>query len=132
MRWSDEEYDKYLERTKKETAKPIKHKRSKYNNNKTWIDGICFDSKKEADYFKVLQTRLKFGEIKGFCRQCEFVLVEGSGETQAIKYKADFVVFNKDGTAEIVDTKGFLAETYKIKKKLFIHKFPELTIKEVF
>lgn len=93
------------------------NKKSKYNANKVEIDGIKFDSQKEADYYNELKLRLQAGDIKGFCRQAEFILASN------VRYKADFVVFNNDGTTEIIDVKGFKTETYKLKKKLFEEKF---------
>lgn len=92
-------------------------KKSKYNANKVEIDGIKFDSIKEADYYNELKLRLQAGEIKGFCRQAEFILGNN------VRYKADFVVFNNDGTSEIIDVKGFKTDIYKLKKKLFEDKF---------
>ena len=96
---------------------PTEKKKSKYNANKVEVDGIKFDSQKEAEYYKELKLRLQAGDIKGFCRQAEFVLANN------VRYKADFVIFNDDGTADIVDVKGFKTETYKLKKKLFEDKF---------
>ena len=74
-------------------------KRSKYNATKTNIDGHTFDSKKEADYYCELKLQLQAKEIKGFCLQPTFILADG------LKYKADFVVFNNNETAEIIDVK---------------------------
>ena len=54
MRWTEEEYMDYLEKRGETTAKS-KPKPSKYRSKKTWIDGICFDSKKEAAYYTSLQ-----------------------------------------------------------------------------
>ena len=96
---------------------PVEKKKSKYNANKVEVDGVKFDSQKEADYYNELKLRLQAGDIKGFCRQAEFVLASN------VRYKADFVVFNNDGTTEIIDVKGFKTETYKLKKKLFEDKF---------
>lgn len=99
-------------------------KPSKYNNKHVTVDHINFDSQKEADYYCELKLRLAAGEIKGFCRQAEFILAPD------LRYKADFVVFNKDGTSEIIDVKGFKTDVYKTKKKVFEDKF-NLKIKEV-
>lgn len=99
-------------------------KKTKYNANKVEVDGIKFDSKKEADYYSELKLRLQAGDIKGFCRQAEFILANN------VRYKADFVIFNNDGTSEIIDVKGFKTDVYKLKKKLFEDKF-KLKIKEV-
>lgn len=99
-------------------------KKAKYNNRKVEVDGIKFDSQKEADYYCELKLRLAAGEIKGFCRQAEFILAPD------LRYKADFIVFNNDGTSEIIDVKGMQTDLYQAKKKVFEDKF-NLKIKEV-
>jgi hypothetical protein len=98
--------------------------KSKYGAIKTEIDGIKFDSKKESDYYLDLKLRLTAGDIKGFCRQAQFILAPG------LSYKADFIVFNNDNTAEIIDVKGYITEVYDVKRKVFNDKF-NLEIKEV-
>ena len=46
------------------------------------------------------------------------------------KYKADFIIFNNDGTQEIIDVKGFKTKEYITKKKVFEDKF-NLKITEI-
>lgn len=99
-------------------------RKSKYGAKKVEVDGIKYDSQKEADYYCELKLRLSAGEIKGFCRQAEFILAPN------LRYKADFIVFNNDGTSEIIDVKGVRTEVYIAKKKVFEDKF-NLKIKEV-
>jgi len=106
-------------------------KKSKYRNRRVRVDGILFDSQKEADYYQELKLQLRAGTIRGFCRQPEFVLVAGHGERRPVTYKADFIVFHLDGTAEIIDTKGYETETFRLKEKLFYEKFPGLELKVV-
>jgi len=106
--WSIEEY---RENQKKG------NKRSKYGAIKTNIDGHTFDSKKEAEFYCNLKLRLQAKEIKGFCLQPIFILAEG------LKYKADFIVFNNDGTADVIDIKGFKTKEYITKKKVFEDKY---------
>ena len=108
----------------KTTSNTTNNKKSKYNANKVEIDGIKFDSQKEADYYSELKLRLAAKDIKGFCRQPEFVLAPN------LRYKADFIVFNNDGTSEIIDVKGMQTQVYKDKKKVFEDKF-DLKIVEV-
>lgn len=132
--WTDEDIKKYYARINKNTSKndfnikadklSTQNKKTKYRANKVEIDGIKYDSQKEGDYYNELKLRLKAGEIKGFCRQAEFILAPN------LRYKADFIVFNNDGTAEIIDVKGFKTQVYKDKKKMFEDKF-NLKIKEV-
>lgn len=132
--WTDEDIKKYYARTNKTASKNnfnitvdkllTEKKKSKYGANKVEIDDIKFDSQKEADYYCELKFRLQAKEIKGFCRQAEFVLAPN------LRYRADFIVFNNDGTSEIIDVKGFKTQVYKDKKKVFEDKF-NLKIKEV-
>ena len=90
-----------------------------------------FDSKLEADYYSELKIQLQAGVIKGFCRQPEFVLIAGFADRKPVTYRADFIVFNLDGTAEVIDTKGIETEVFKIKEKQFYEKFPHLELKIV-
>lgn len=113
--WSIEQYKEYQKKG---------NKKSKYGAVKTSVDGHTFDSKKEADYYCNLKLRLQGGDIKGFCLQPTFILAPG------LKYKADFIIFNNDGTSEVIDVKGFKTKEYITKKKVFEDKF-DLKIKEV-
>ena len=81
--WTAEEYKNF-------TNKNIK--KTKYRANKTSVDGHTFDSQKEANYYNMLKLRLQAKDIKGFCLQPTFILAPG------LKYKADFITFNNDGT----------------------------------
>lgn len=127
---TEQEYMEYLERTGKQTARQ-KPKRSKYNNKKTWVDGICFDSQKEADFYQELKLLQQAGEIKGFCRQPEFILVDGDVEHRAITYKADFIIFHHDGIFEIIDVKGYESEQWKRTEKMFRLRYPDLELKTI-
>lgn len=88
--WSIEQYREYQKKG---------NKKSKYGAVKTAVDGHTFDSKKEAEYYCELKTRLQAGDIKGFCLQPTFILAPG------LKYKADFVVIDKEEKAEVIDVK---------------------------
>ena len=107
--WSVEDYKNY---TDKKTLK-----KAKYRSYKTSIDGHTFDSLKEANYYNDLKLRLKCNDIKGFCLQPTFILAPG------LKYKADFIVFNNDGTYDVIDVKGFKTKEYIAKKKVFEDKY---------
>src|SRR5699024_10516014 len=108
-------------------------KQNKYRNQKTVVDGIKFDSKKEADYYCQLKLLKKAGEIKDFGLQPRFELQPGFNKNgkryRPITYYADFVVDNLDGTTDIVDIKGFETQIFKIKQKLFEYKYPDKTLK---
>ena len=97
--WSIEEYKKFTDRNN--------IRKTKYRANKTSIDGHTFDSKREAEYYCELKNRLKANDIKGFCLQPTFMLAPG------LKYKADFIIFNNDGSQEIIDVKQECADAFK-------------------
>ena len=113
--WSIEQYKEYKKKG---------NKKSKYGAVKTQIDGHTFDSKKEADYYMELKMRLLAREIRGYCLQPIFILAAN------LKYKADFIVFNNDGTTDIIDVKGFKTKEYIAKKKVLEDKY-KLKILEV-
>ena len=108
--WSAEDYKNY-------TNQNSIRKKSKYRSNKTSVDGHTFDSLREANYYNELKLRLQAKEISGFCLQPVFILAPG------LKYKADFIVFNNDGSSEVIDVKGFKTKEYITKKKVFEDKF---------
>lgn len=123
--WTEQEYENYLRKLNKAPQGAILVKTPKYHNSRVKVDGFLFDSQLEADYYGELKIQLRAGVIWGFCRQPRFIL------TPDMEYVADFIVFNLDGTAEIIDTKGFKTDLYIAKKKVFKEKYPKLEIKEV-
>lgn len=109
--------------------------RSKYNAHKTIVDGIKFDSAKEAKRYRELMFLFKTGEIDNLKLQPKYRLVEsyinGKGKSiRGIDYIADFQ-YMKDGKVVIEDVKGYKTQTYKLKKKLFESKYNPLTITEI-
>lgn len=108
----------------------------KYRAVKTEVDGVIFDSKKEAKRYQELMLLKRAGEVTEVQLQPEYILMpkfrhKATGEAvRAIKYKADFLVTYADGHQEIEDVKGMRTEIYSMKRKLFMHKYPELIIRE--
>lgn len=105
-----------------------KKKVNKYNSKKVWIDGICFASQAEANYYCQLKLLLKAGAIDGFCRQARFVITEGKNGKRGTEYVTDFVVFYPNGKYRIVDVKGTETPVFKLKVKSFREKYPKLKI----
>lgn len=89
----------------------------KYHNSKTVIDGIRFDSKKEAKRYLELKILEKAGVIKDLRRQVPYVIINKSRYGRAIKYVADFVYYEDDKLV-VEDVKGVLTPLYKLKKRL--------------
>lgn len=134
MSWTEEEYQDFLRKKGiNQNLKPKVFKKNKYNNQKTTIDGITFDSKKEADYYCQLKLLKQSGGIKDFGLQQRYELLptfKKNGTTyRAISYIADFVIEYNDGTTEVVDIKGVETKDFKIKKKLFEYKYKDLELK---
>jgi len=100
---------------------------SKYNNTKVQVNGVTYDSKLEYEYACYLSEQQKQGLIKSFDMQVPFILLEGyelaGRKVRPIKLIADFVIYYKDGTVEVHDTKGFVKSLDVIKKKMFESKF---------
>ena len=109
---------------------------SKYNSRKTVVDGIVFDSKKEATRYIELRKKLENGEITDLKLQVPFELVpsfaiEIDGKKRKRRnrrYIADFV-YCENGQKVVEDVKGRKTDIYKLKKKLFEYKY-NVTIKE--
>ena len=111
-------------------------KRSKYGSAKTVVDGITFDSRKEARRYAELKILEKAGRIEDLRLQPEFEIAPNykkNGHTiRRTTYRADFQYYDVDRQKTIVeDVKGYKTETYKLKKKLVEYFFPEITIEEV-
>ena len=113
---------------------------NKYRNKKTIINGITFDSKREAERYKQLIFLEEIGKIKNLQTQVAYILQEGftlgKKKYREIKYIADFVYQQKNDKADVElweevveDCKGMRTEVYKIKKKMFMNKY-QVEIKE--
>lgn len=97
---------------------------SKYNARKTVIDGIEFDSAKEAKRYTRLRDLERSGKIQGLRLQVPFEILP-SFECDGVKYRgmsyvADFVYY-RDGKVVVEDCKGFKTAEYKMKKKLMAY-----------
>lgn len=104
-------------------------KRSKYGNNRTAVDGIVFDSAREANRYKELKILLKAGMIGMLERQVPFELNECG--THSLKYVADFVYTDAlTGQKVVEDVKGHRTREY-LKKRRLIFKIHKIKIKEV-
>lgn len=118
---------------------------NKYSSKKVEVDGIIFDSKKEAKRFQELSLLEKAGAIQNLQRQVKYVLIPAQREPDAIgkrggpikgkllerecTYIADFV-YQEDGQTVVEDTKGFRTKDYIIKRKLMLHEHG-IKIKEI-
>lgn len=107
----------------------------KYNAQKTERDGYTFDSKAEADHYLRLKLRQAAGEIGNLRLQPEFELLpaftDSSGKRQrAINYRADFM-YDEGDSVVVCDVKGVETEAFKIKRKLFLNRYPQYKFRVV-
>ena len=94
-------------------------KENKYNNRKVTVDGITFDSVKEASRWQELKMMERAGEIVGLNRQQRIELIPKTKLYQARYYVADFVYFDKRANKTVYeDCKGYRTDIYKLKKAL--------------
>ena len=111
---------------KKSPKTPLKPR--KYRNQKTTLDGITFDSKREAARYQELKALAARGVIEDFRHQAPFVLAPGvrfSDEKRAkpaLRYVADFA-YKLDGRLVVEDVKSKVtagAAAYRIKRHLML------------
>lgn len=125
-------------------------RRRKYGNTKVTVDGIQFDSKREAARYQELKLLERAGVISFLQWQAKFQLIPNqyapSDETYTkgprkgqrkpgklleheCSYIADFC-YIQNGETVVEDAKGYRTEVYKIKKKLMLERYG-IQIREV-
>ena len=115
-------------------------KRPKYKNTKVVVDGIKFDSKKEAARYTELKMFEEIGAIKDLELQKEFTLIPAQKDLEtnkvverAVKYKADFCYIARDtGEYVVEDVKSEFTKTkeYILKRKMMLY-FHGIRIQEI-
>ncbi len=95
----------------------LEHQESKWHNIRTTVDGITFDSKREADRYVERKLELRAGAISELELQKRFSLdVNG---IHICNYDADFV-YKRNGIQVVEDAKGKPTDVYLIKRKLML------------
>lgn len=101
---------------------------SKYNARKTVIDGITFDSKREAARYTELKLLERAGEIDALTAHPVYTLVDAfvcrGKRERAIKYIGDFQ-YVENGNLVCEDVKGVQTKVFAIKRKLFLLRYGE-------
>lgn len=136
------------EQVRQQVGGKIAAQTSKYHNRKIEINGIRFDSRKEAQRYVQLMNAMRLGAIKDLRLQVDFTIQEAYTDCQgnrirAIRYRADFAYnltgllpfgisaedrdvwsrFIMSGTETVIeDVKGVKTQTYKLKEKLMAQK----------
>ena len=109
---------------------------NKYGNRKTAVDGVVYDSAKEARRGAELRLLEKAGIISDLCAQVKYELIpaqrrDGKVIERPVNYIADFV-YKENGETVVEDVKSPITRTkdYVIKRKLMLWEFG-IVIKEV-
>lgn len=94
----------------------------KYGNKKTIVDGITFDSKREAKRWQELQLLQKAGQIEDLERQVRFNFhINGKpvmmNNGQCARYTADFT-YTENGQQIVEDVKGMVTGDYALRRAL--------------
>ena len=98
--------------------------RSKYGNRKTVIDGIVFDSAREARRYGELKLLQRTGKIRDLELQRKFEISPKSDAGRALYYIADFVYWDcNKGQIVVEDEKGYRTDVYKLKKRLMYDRY---------
>ena len=122
---------------------------SKYKAKKASVDGIEFDSRKEANRYCELKLLQRAGKIQNLELQKAFELIPAQREAytivkrggiikgkvieKAVFYRADFV-YTENGETVVEDVKGYKGggayAVFTIKRKLLLYKYG-IKIKEI-
>ena len=122
---------------------------SKYKAKKASVDGIEFDSRKEANRYCELKLLQRAGKIQNLELQKAFELIPAQREAdtigkrggiikgkvieKAVFYRADFV-YTESGETVVEDVKGYKGggayAVFTIKRKLLLYKYG-IKIKEI-
>lgn len=101
--------------------------RGKYNAKKTSVDGLVFDSRREANRYVKLREMENNGEISDLQRQVRVELVppfDRDGQHfRGIYYVVDFTYTDTDGNTIWEDVKGVKTSVYLIKRKLVAYRY---------
>ena len=103
---------------------------NKYHAKKCVIDGIPFDSQREAARYMELKLLQRAGVIEALKLQEPFELVPKQTGERAVMYRADFV-YTEGGKLVVEDVKGMKTKDYIIKRKLFKWRYPNIEFREI-
>ena len=112
---------------------------NKYKNTKITVNGILFDSKREAARYCELLILEQAGKITELRRQVKYTLIPAQYEPDTIgprggrikgkliereaAYYADFVYLDETDQTVVEDTKGMRTPDYVLKRKMMLYIF---------
>ena len=113
-----------------------RHPKNKYMNEKVEVDGLKFDSRKEAKRYRELKLMQELGLITNLECQKKYVLIPAKYKVKNNKktlierecyYKADFAYTDHNGEVVVEDVKGYkhgqAYTVFVIKRKLMLQEY---------
>jgi Protein of unknown function (DUF1064) len=107
------------------TASPTKDRRRVQGTRRVFLDGVWFDSQREATRWAELKLLERAGQITTLRRQVNIPLVGQAGpiltdkQTKQRDYIADFVYFDCALGVEVIeDAKGYATDIYLLKREI--------------
>lgn len=115
---------------------PVEHKRRKYRNRTAVVDGVRFDSQKEAHRWGILRILQSSGLIRDLQRQVRIPLHGADGQPlrfipsgRAAFYIADFAYHDvPKGVDVIEDAKGIQTPEFKLKRAILASQGVEIIL----
>ncbi len=110
--------------TPREAIALLTKPKSKYGAKSVFVDGIKFDSRREARRWQDLKLLERAGKIHDLQRQVVFELapsVRIAGEKRArtaLRYTADAVYWSIEGGRVVEDSKGITDTSFRIRQHL--------------
>lgn len=103
------------------------YKQTKYRSKKVEVDWYKFPSKVEAEYYLFLKNSWeKFEVHPKYILQNKYIHPRTKEKMRAVFYEADFSYWSI-----VIDIKGQATETAKLKRKMFMFRYPELELKRI-
>lgn len=113
----NERYKRLLKQSNRKLDKLVNdHSGNKYGAKSQYYGGSFYHSTGERDYAQGLDLRLKAKDIKSWRRQVKIDLsVNGKHITF---YYMDFEITHNDGSIELVEYKGMVTDSFRLKFSL--------------
>lgn len=110
--------------------------KSKYNARRVTVDGVKFDSLAEARRYGELKVLQAAGAIAGLVIHPRYELQAAFEDREGqrwppVVYVADFA-YTEDGAPVVEDVKGFETEAWKLKRRLFLARYPEHALRVIY
>lgn len=71
----------------------------------------------------------RVGMISELKRQVPYEILPKNGKEKPIHYVPDFMYF-EDGKLVAEDVKGYKTDVYRLKRKMFLYRYPEIEFRE--